>query len=1444
MRSLLSIVFLSLSLTSFSISFSYSSGPNLNTKRHLHQSQRLNDGRIIVFGGYDGYLFDPTYYKSTEIYDPSLNKWSSGPDMITERYNHKSVLMSDGRVMTIGGSYLNYDAEIFNGETNSWSTINGPSIIFNNIDFVCLKDGRILAVGIGIDENFHAEIYMPSLNKWINGNALNKQHGAGYSLTLLSSGKVIIIGGSTSQKSIEIFNPLTNSWEELGLETVHNRYNHSALELENGNILITGGSDLSNAKFTEILNIETQTVISSTVKMAVSTNFSPMVLLDNGNPFIYGIGDIVSTNQKSFQEYNTSTNTWDYSNNTGIGVNGYTIHRLDNGKFMIIGGNGILGNGASEKTILIDQTGGNPCTPPLLYHSISTTSDCYGKDVSVSISYSYWGANYSLWKGNNKISSNYSGTANVLNIPMNINQVSSGTNKLRVGVKQDGCPILFMNSEIEFDLPITNNTIPAIEILAGDTITCSIDSVLVGVSNPSQNVIWFDGQEGNSAYIKGFKSIYAKYESNGCLSKPSNNLNTRKITETDISLTGNPREICSSETIDLLAQPTGGSWSGSGVINDTQFKAPGTWGHRSISYTYCDIIKRLNIELQDVNKVKFNPLEDLTIYPDSTIELCGGRPRSIDFNDIEEYETYSVFFNDSLVYSEKGDGYHSRSADIANDSTGVITVLIESPLSSNSHLCPIDSVITTFSSRALKSPKSDYEIIYPDTFCIGEKAKIYIINPDTNAYFKTSYAKLVSMNIDTLKFELDITYTNNYFSVSVTNNETCSSSKRLVDDKIIGNTLNARFNNEPFVKIGDTVKFENVSQANKYEWNFEGSISHNLDFDTVLNQGGAYSMRLIGSLNQGCSDTAYSTVYAYEETPTSNVSPCYWDTLKIDLSQLENQKIHIDKQGNKYVYGSAYASRNGASYSGSYAWVLAKFDANWNLEWINRMDTSTSAQYSDFYSVFINAIDTDDDGNVYIAGSFAGEKLQFENYDIKRNLRFISNGPIMGKINPQGKFEWFYYNEVEYDDQSRYDDKRVGTDVLYHNGNAYFSIIGLGKGYYKSPGGDSLPIPLDSNLNWLRFYNGVVELNAAGNYVNTFKASEFIASTNYLNPSSSAILTKRLQYDYPELILSGENQITYKGQTQGRSNSEVNDESLYSKEYLNDNIGYAIKLNLTNQDWEPGVKVFENLPNGNWITDKKGGYFQFSNFSTGTTGAEFEYTDGEYFDFSKNTQSRTTCLISSMNDDGSFNWQKEISGLVATKMSFDSLNSRIIVSGTYRDGVHYDGFGYKANEWDDLIVLVLDLNANLIFAENISANNIIQSTDHYLTDCGDLIVSMEGKNLSHQNDSLKRSRWNPIIFEIPIGSEICNSDCHLVTKTKNISSIRNFTLFPNPATNTVNISGDLKDYYQVRDITGKLVIDKTKGNSIDISTIKPGMYFVSILENNRKIQTMKFEKIK
>src|SRR5687768_9564 len=74
---------------------------------------------------------------------------------------------------------------------------------------------------------------------WVTNSPMNGSR-SGHSATLLSSGKVLVAGGSGT--SAELYDPATGTWTVTGPMNV-SHFGHTATMLPNGKVLVVGGNN-------------------------------------------------------------------------------------------------------------------------------------------------------------------------------------------------------------------------------------------------------------------------------------------------------------------------------------------------------------------------------------------------------------------------------------------------------------------------------------------------------------------------------------------------------------------------------------------------------------------------------------------------------------------------------------------------------------------------------------------------------------------------------------------------------------------------------------------------------------------------------------------------------------------------------------------------------------------------------------------------------------------------------------------------------------------------------------------------------------------------------------------------------------------------------------------------------------------------------------------------
>lgn len=118
----------------------------MHVARHKHDAVRLADGRVLVVAGADK-RDDKGQYNSTEVFDPTRERFTNGPTLQLSRYKHQgtSLLLTDGRVLLAGGAPR---AEVLDIATGRSALVPGHSELAGQFGAAALmRDGSTLVTG-------------------------------------------------------------------------------------------------------------------------------------------------------------------------------------------------------------------------------------------------------------------------------------------------------------------------------------------------------------------------------------------------------------------------------------------------------------------------------------------------------------------------------------------------------------------------------------------------------------------------------------------------------------------------------------------------------------------------------------------------------------------------------------------------------------------------------------------------------------------------------------------------------------------------------------------------------------------------------------------------------------------------------------------------------------------------------------------------------------------------------------------------------------------------------------------------------------------------------------------------------------------------------------------------------------------------------------------------
>ena len=231
----------------------------LNTARVGHTATLLNNGQVLIVGGYDpefGLIAD------AELYDPPTQTFIDLGDTNDPRYAHTATMLQNGQVLITGGEIdptptAAYDtAEIFDPVSQTFTPVPVPmTSMREGHAAVLLNNGQVLITGgdiPGIGSLNSAEIYDPSSNTFTAVTSLMTSARISHLMVLLNGGKVLIDGGATDSggsstplNTAELYDPTSQTFTAAGNMTSVREHQTTSL-LNDGTALVAGGIDGTN----------------------------------------------------------------------------------------------------------------------------------------------------------------------------------------------------------------------------------------------------------------------------------------------------------------------------------------------------------------------------------------------------------------------------------------------------------------------------------------------------------------------------------------------------------------------------------------------------------------------------------------------------------------------------------------------------------------------------------------------------------------------------------------------------------------------------------------------------------------------------------------------------------------------------------------------------------------------------------------------------------------------------------------------------------------------------------------------------------------------------------------------------------------------------------------------------------------------------------------------
>lgn len=189
---------------------------------------------------------------STSLPAVASGNWAQAGIMATARSGAAAAVLHDGRIVVAGGTDASGNVlatvDIYSAD-GSFHAAAPMNIARTGHTATVILGGYyvLVAGGTAVDGSFlaSAEVYDPVQNTWTMAQPAMTDARTGHTATLLNDGDVLIAGGSNSNgtlASLELFSAATETFSPVGAMSSP-RQGHAATALNDGRVLIIGGSD-------------------------------------------------------------------------------------------------------------------------------------------------------------------------------------------------------------------------------------------------------------------------------------------------------------------------------------------------------------------------------------------------------------------------------------------------------------------------------------------------------------------------------------------------------------------------------------------------------------------------------------------------------------------------------------------------------------------------------------------------------------------------------------------------------------------------------------------------------------------------------------------------------------------------------------------------------------------------------------------------------------------------------------------------------------------------------------------------------------------------------------------------------------------------------------------------------------------------------------------------
>jgi uncharacterized protein YjbI with pentapeptide repeats len=355
----------SLPSTAFDVVGFAPTGGSLNTARKFYTATLLNNGMVLIAGGYNnGYL------ASAELYDPAAKTFTATThSMSTARRDHTAMLLNNGMVLIAGGAGpggVSASAELYDPATGTFTpTTHSLNTARYMHTATLLNDGMVLiAGGFAGGSLASAELYDPAAGTFTPTTGPLNTGRYEHTATLLNNGMVLMAGGidpiPAYLASAELYDPAAGTFTPTTNSLSTARGYHTATLLNNGLVLMAGGfiSPGGYLASADLYDPATKTFTPTTGSLNSPRSDHTATLLNNGLVLMAGGRQASSSELASAELYNPATGTFTPTGSLNTGRYWHKATLLNNRLVLMVGGGWGSGDALASAELFYPAGGG------------------------------------------------------------------------------------------------------------------------------------------------------------------------------------------------------------------------------------------------------------------------------------------------------------------------------------------------------------------------------------------------------------------------------------------------------------------------------------------------------------------------------------------------------------------------------------------------------------------------------------------------------------------------------------------------------------------------------------------------------------------------------------------------------------------------------------------------------------------------------------------------------------------------------------------------------------------------------------------------------------------------------------------------------------------------------------------------------------------------------